>query len=412
MTFATTTTTAITTTPTTTTRPRKGQRQRHQHRRRGRCRRLLVAVAALAAATNLASSSADAAGVGGGGGLDLRYFVAGGTCAAFSHGITTPIDVVKTKIQADPEKFEGEGLVGATLRICRDEGGPGALLTGLGPTVLGYGVEGAMKFGAYEMCKPIFLRFLGKNRRVLAYALSSFLAGAVASVLLVPMESLRIKQVTDPSYKRDTLLTGLPRIIREDGFVTTMGGVWAMLAKQVPYTFGKQVSFDLVAGFLYSVVFVAAVASTSSEPVVAVVRDGVIFSAFSAERWKWIVSVLSAAIASVAACLCSQPGDMVLTETYNNNNHDDGRSSETAERPRGRRRRGVEKKTEEASSGKGKPGDFREVVRTVNDRGGIPEFFRGTRARLIHVGTIITSQLVVYDLVKQFLGLPATGSKS
>jgi hypothetical protein len=35
--------------------------------------------------------------------IDYRYFVAGGTCAAFSHGITTPIDVVKTKIQANPK---------------------------------------------------------------------------------------------------------------------------------------------------------------------------------------------------------------------------------------------------------------------------------------------------------------------
>lgn len=35
--------------------------------------------------------------------IDYRFFVAGGTCAAFSHGITTPIDVVKTRIQANPE---------------------------------------------------------------------------------------------------------------------------------------------------------------------------------------------------------------------------------------------------------------------------------------------------------------------
>jgi hypothetical protein len=35
--------------------------------------------------------------------IDYRYFVAGGTCAAISHGITTPIDVVKTRIQADPK---------------------------------------------------------------------------------------------------------------------------------------------------------------------------------------------------------------------------------------------------------------------------------------------------------------------
>ena len=35
--------------------------------------------------------------------IDYRYFVAGGTCAAISHGITTPIDVVKTRIQANPQ---------------------------------------------------------------------------------------------------------------------------------------------------------------------------------------------------------------------------------------------------------------------------------------------------------------------
>jgi len=35
--------------------------------------------------------------------IDYRYFVAGGVCAATSHGITTPIDVVKTKMQAQPE---------------------------------------------------------------------------------------------------------------------------------------------------------------------------------------------------------------------------------------------------------------------------------------------------------------------
>jgi hypothetical protein len=44
--------------------------------------------------------------------VDYRYFVAGGTCAAFSHGITTPIDVVKTRIQANPK-------VSMSMRVIR-----------------------------------------------------------------------------------------------------------------------------------------------------------------------------------------------------------------------------------------------------------------------------------------------------
>ncbi len=271
------------------------------------------------------------------------------------------------------QKYKGKGLVGATIQICRDkeEGGPATLLSGLGPTVLGYGIEGAMKFGVYEVGKPVFKALLGEENKVLAFAMASFVAGAIASVLLVPMESLRIKQVTDASYKEDTILTGLPRIFKQDGFWITMSGVWAMLAKQVPYTFGKQVSFDLVAKFLYSVV----------ETLKATL-------AFLTEtQLKWIVSLLSAFCASIAACLCSQPGDMILTETYNS-----GKSS------------GKSKKS--AST----PGNFPTVTAAIYGRGGLPEFFRGTQARLVHVGVIITSQLMVYDLVKQLLGLPATGS--
>jgi len=351
----------------------KGSRRRRQPKSGGFLKRsLAVATLALAATTKTrtvhAGNAASAAALGALKNMDYRYFVAGGTCAALSHGITTPIDVVKTKLQADPKKFEGKGLVSATMQICADkeEGGPAALLNGLGPTILGYGIEGAMKFGAYEVAKPVFLALVGERRRVVAFVLSSILAGSIAAVLLVPMESLRIKQVTDPSYKTDTILSGLPRIVREDGFWVMMSGVWAMLAKQVPYTLGKQVSFDLVAKFLYSITEQLAVLSKT--------------------QLKWMVSLLSAFCASIAACLCSQPGDMILTETY---------SGSTSTK---------------SGTKSGQPGDFGTVVRKIYGNGGLPEFFRGTQARLVHVGMIITSQLMVYDLVKQLLGLPATGS--
>ena len=60
--------------------------------------------------TSVVAGPAGAAAGAGLKALDYRYFVAGGVCAATSHGITTPIDVVKTKMQAQPEvrKLYGE----------------------------------------------------------------------------------------------------------------------------------------------------------------------------------------------------------------------------------------------------------------------------------------------------------------
>ncbi len=66
----------------------------------------------------------------GGSDIDWRYFLAGGICAATSHGITTPIDVVKTKMQTSPEKYK-DGVLAAAKDIVKTEGAA-FLLAGLG----------------------------------------------------------------------------------------------------------------------------------------------------------------------------------------------------------------------------------------------------------------------------------------
>ena len=77
-------------------------------------------------------------GMGGdvGDAIDWRFFVTGSICAAASHGITTPLDVIKTCIQTNPEKYN-KGFVKAGADIVASNG-VGFLLAGLGPTVIGY----------------------------------------------------------------------------------------------------------------------------------------------------------------------------------------------------------------------------------------------------------------------------------
>ena len=126
--------------------------------------------------------------------IDPRYFVAGGACAAFSHGIATPFDVIKTKMQADPDTFNS-GFKDALVSLVKSDG-PGVLLTGLVPTLIGFGVEGAVKFGVYESLKPVVMSMLHADDKFIPYLAASVGAGAIASLMLVPMERTRIKMVT------------------------------------------------------------------------------------------------------------------------------------------------------------------------------------------------------------------------
>ena len=110
----------------------------------------------------------------------------------------------------------------------------------------------------------------------------------------------------------------------------------------------KQVSFDVFASYLYLVINVRA--------------EVEFFAAF---------------LASIHACLASHPGDVLLTATYKASGSSEG---------------------------------FLGVVSKVYDQKGLNGFFAGITARFFHVGAIITSQLILYDIVKQLLGLPATGT--
>jgi len=326
--------------------------------------------------------------------IDYRYFVAGGSCAAISHGITTPIDVIKTRMQSNPEKYKS--LLPATATIIREEG-TSTLVKGLGPTLVGYGIEGALKFGVYEVAKPLVVNACKKmnalNHRSghcggpLPFLVASILGGAVASLVLVPIEAVRIRMVTDPEFERDSLMSGLRKLVNEAGLMPTLSvGLGAMLAKQVPYTFGKQVSFDVVAKFLYRIL--NAPQSTSN------MLSELVSKKLSPEVAKWVVSVLSAMVASVVACLMSQPGDVILTETYKGGK-DDGENQSS--------------KSKESSSQQMR--SLGKISCTIYSReGSVSGFFTGLQARFVHVGMIITSQLVIYDLIKQGLGLPATGS--
>lgn len=63
-----------------------------------------------------------------------KFFSAGAICCTLSHGLMTPLDVVKTRVQVD-DAFKGMNLIRGAKHVIAKEGSS-ALLTGFGPTAL------------------------------------------------------------------------------------------------------------------------------------------------------------------------------------------------------------------------------------------------------------------------------------
>ena len=150
--------------------------------------------------------------------------------------MATPIDVVKTRIQVDP-LLRGKGMLTAARSIVSSEG-PAGLLTGFGPTAVGYFVQGGMKFAGYEFFKGKLINATGSyntavEHRTAIYLTSAAIAEFFADIALCPLEATRIRLVSERGFASG-LTTGFLRILREDGVLRGFySGFIPILCKQV-----------------------------------------------------------------------------------------------------------------------------------------------------------------------------------
>jgi hypothetical protein len=140
---------------------------------------------------------------------------------------------VKTRIQLHP--LASDRSISGGLRQCIASEGLGALATGLGPTVVGYFLQGAFKFGGYEFAKTHLIDALGyetssRNRHAV-YLGSSAIAEVAGDIALCPFEALRIRLVSQPTFG-DGLRDGFARIVREEGIRGLYSGLGPILLKQ------------------------------------------------------------------------------------------------------------------------------------------------------------------------------------
>mmetsp|Transcript_88837 Transcript_88837/g.123328 ORF Transcript_88837/g.123328 Transcript_88837/m.123328 type:complete len:319 (+) Transcript_88837:33-989(+) len=225
----------------------------------------------------------------------LKGAAAGGICCSITHGALTPVDVVKTRVQLDPVKYN-TGLIGGFRTIIAEEGAM-ALTTGLGATAAGYFVQGWFKFGGVEYFKINAAQRMGEEKawenKTTIYLGAAAAAEFIADLFLCPLEAVRIRSVSDPEFA-DGLADGFAKMARTEGIGGFYAGLLPILAKQIPYTCAKFVVQGSAADTMY--------ASMGKSP-----------SELSGST-NIGVSLLSGVIAGVASAIISHPADTLLSK--------------------------------------------------------------------------------------------------
>eukprot|EP00835_Amoeboradix_gromovi_P005178 NODE_462_length_8172_cov_0.295181.p4 type:complete len:224 gc:universal NODE_462_length_8172_cov_0.295181:6347-5676(-) len=185
-----------------------------------------------------------------------QYFY---TCAAggvmsccFTHLFITPLDLVKCRLQVNKTRYTG--LFNGLRTIGKQEGITGLWRGGL-PTAIGYGAQGACKFGFYEYFKYKFSEIAGPENavkyRTWIYLAGSASAEVIADVALCPLEALKVKAQTNDAWPK-SMSSGISKILKEDGFAGFYRGLSPLWGRQIPYTMMKFASFEKVVEMIYA----------------------------------------------------------------------------------------------------------------------------------------------------------------
>mmetsp|Transcript_14928 Transcript_14928/g.17034 ORF Transcript_14928/g.17034 Transcript_14928/m.17034 type:complete len:320 (+) Transcript_14928:112-1071(+) len=289
---------------------------------------------------------------------DFMYYLkgaaAGGICCSITHGALTPVDVVKTRVQLDPVKYN-TGLVGGFRKIIAEEGAM-ALATGLGATAAGYFVQGWFKFGGVEYFKIKAVESMGEEKawekKTQIYLGSAAAAETIADIFLCPLEAVRIRSVSDPEFC-DGLADGFAKMFKAEGVGGFYAGLAPILCKQVPYTMAKFSVQGSTAEIMYS-----SIGKGPSE-----LSSGANLG----------VSLSSGVIAGVASAIISHPADTLLSKVN--------------------------------KSGAG--GDGPMMVRLMNiakETGIVSLCTVGLLPRCVMIGTLTAGQFGIFDTVMNALG--------
>jgi len=277
----------------------------------------------------------------------LKCCIGGSLSCGLTHTIIVPLDLVKCRMQVDSAKYPS---LGKGFKVTLADGGVKALARGWAPTLIGYSMQGACKFGFYEIFKNFYGDLMGEenayNYMTGLYLIASASAEFFADIALCPMEAVKVRIQT--SNYASTLRECFPKMQAEEGNQTFFKGLKPLWMRQIPYTMMKFACFEKTVIALY-------------EYVVPKPRDQ------CSKSEQLMVTFAAGYIAGVFCAIVSHPADSVVS---------------------------VINKSPEKSAG--------QILNELGPKG----VWKGLGARIIMIGTLTALQWFIYDGVKVALHLP------
>lgn len=185
----------------------------------------------------------------------MKYYALCGFGGILSCGIThtalTPLDLVKCRIQVNPEKYKG---IGHGFKVTLAEGGTAGLVRGWAPTAIGYSLQGLGKFGFYELFKILYSNAIGEelsySYRTTLYLAASASAEFFADIALCPLEACKVRTQTQPGCSPHLRVVA-PQIFAQEGLSGFYKGLVPLWMRQIPYTMMKFACFERTVELLY-----------------------------------------------------------------------------------------------------------------------------------------------------------------
>lgn len=286
----------------------------------------------------------------------FKCMIGGVFSCGLTHTAIVPLDLVKCRMQTNPEVYPS---IGAGFRQVVKESGTFGLSLGWLPTLIGYSMQGLCKFGFYEIFKDLYSDVVGEENaheyRTFVYLIASASAEVIADVALCPMEAVKVRmQTSDFGIFPTTLGPAVSQIRNLEGMNGFYKGITPLWGRQVPYTMVKFAAFERTVEAFYKYIFTGPKEDYSRPTQLS-------------------ITFASGYIAGVFCAIVSHPADTIVSKLNKNAN---------------------------ASIGQ-----------IISEMGIVQLATKGLGARIIMIGTLTGLQWWIYDTFKSLMGFKTSGGK-